>query len=418
MVKIKNLENGLKIVYEKIDHVRSVALGIWVVNGSKNEAPEVNGVSHFIEHMIFKGTQKRTAKDIAEEMDKIGGNVNAFTTKEYTCYHTRVLDKNFNTALDIISDMFLNSKFDDKEIEKEKNVIIEEINMYEDSPEDLVHEAMQGNVWQDNPLGRPILGTEETISKFNSETLKDYFKHNYQPENTLISICGNIEEDEMLLNVEKYFANWSSSCDFNPLKEESVYKKSNAKISKDIEQVHLCITFEGLKRNDDERYIMNVFNTIFGGGMSSKLFQKIREENGLTYSVYSYPSSYKETGVFTIYAALNPNQIKKVVELILKEIDDFKKSDVSLDLLNKTKEQILSGYIMSTESTASRMSNMGVSMLVRDYVMTEEEVIEKFENVTAKDVSKMANKIFNMDTMSIFVVGAVSDIDIDELLKQ
>lgn len=416
MVNIKTLKNGIRVAVEEIPYVRSVSFGIWVKNGSRDENINNNGISHFIEHMLFKGTFKRSAKDIAEEMDALGGQINAYTTKEYTCYHTRVLDKHIEKAVDILSDMFLNSKFDDNDVSRERNVILEEINMYDDAPEEVVHDKLQESIWKNSSLGLPILGTADTISNFDGKIIKDYFDKHYTNENTVISIAGNVNENEAFALVEKYFGDKKSLKTLNEEKEKTVYYPSFIKSPKDIEQIHMCMCFPGLERDHENKYDMTIFNTIFGGGMSSRLFQKIREDNGLTYSIYSYISAYTDAGLFAVYAGMNPNQIEKVCRLIYNEIEDIKNSLISDKVIKITKEQIISNYIIGTESTVNRMTSMGGSVLLRNTVQTQEEIISNIESVTAQSVHNIVNKIFDFDKISVSLSGNTESIDFGKIM--
>lgn len=418
MIEIKELSNGLRVVLEGIPYVRSISLGIWVKNGSVNESPQLNGISHYIEHMMFKGTIKRTARDIAEEMDAVGGQINAYTTKEYTCYHTRTLDKHFDIALDVLSDMFLNSKFSDSDIKRELNVIIEEINMYEDTPEELVHELLQAEVWKKNSLGMPILGTEETISAFDHNTLKDYFNNNYRIDNTVISVTGNFKADEMLSLLEKTFGGWKSKLAYELENKPIEYFKNIFVKKKETEQLHLLLAFPSVKRDDPRKYVYTVFNTIFGGGMSSVLFQKIREEHGLTYSIYSYTAQYSETGLFAIYAGMNPNQTELVLKLIFEEIKALKENGISETVLKKTKEQIISNFIIGSESTVNRMTSNGGAILLRGVIRTQEEIIDSIEAVTMDDMQNVLHEVFDYSKMSVGAVGKTDSIDFNKIISE
>ncbi|NLK97009.1 MAG: insulinase family protein [Epulopiscium sp.] len=415
MFRLKKLPNGVTIVSEKLPFVRSIALGIWVRNGSRHERIHESGISHFIEHMLFKGTKNRTSKQIADEMDRIGGQLNAYTTKEYTCYYFRALDNHIDQALDILTDMFLNSNFEEKEIEKEKGVILEEINMYEDSPEELVHDLMQKAVWEENPLGEPILGTTETIATFDHKTLKNFFNKRYRPENTVIAVAGNFDYDEMMDKIEQKFSNW----DFNEKDDyEYTYPQYKAQIltkTKDIEQIHACLSFPGISSDSEDVYTLITLNTILGGGMSSRLFQKIREDRGLAYSVYSYPTNYNDTGLFTIYAGMNPSQTIEVLDLIIKEIQALKTNKIPPNDLSKTKEQLKSNYIMGLESTNSRMSSIGRSQLMLNKVRTPDEIIEKVDAVTEERVAVLIDKLFDFSNMSASIVGKLDSINLEEI---
>jgi len=417
MVNIKRLDNGVRVVLEEIDYVRSISFGIWVRNGSRNEKPENNGMSHFIEHMLFKGTENRTAKQIAEEMDAVGGQINAYTTKEYTCYHTRVLDKHFDRALDVISDMFLHSRFAQKDIQRERNVIIEEINMYEDAPEELVHDSLQEAIWKDSSLGQPILGTVESISKFHTENMKDFFEKRYHTENTVVSVAGHFDTEEMFSKLNKTLGQWKRKNDFVYYDTKTIYTPNIVKREKDIEQVHLCMTFPSLERDHPQKYALAVFNTIFGGGMSSRLFQKVREENGLTYTIYSYTSAYVDSGLFAIYAGMNPNQTEKVIELIFEEIKTLKQNKLSQKLIDVTKEQMISNFIIGQESTVNLMTASGASVLLRGFVQDTEEILQQIEKITAEDIQKVIEKIFIKQNMSVSIVGNIKNVCLEKALE-
>ena len=417
MVNIKKLDNGVRVVLEKIDYVRSISFGIWVRNGSRNEHIEYNGMSHFIEHMLFKGTENRTAKQIAEEMDAVGGQINAYTTKEYTCYHTRVLDKHFDRALDVMSDMFLHSRFAQKDIEKERNVIIEEINMYEDAPEELAHDTLQEAIWQGSSLGQPILGTVESISKFQTKDMKNFFENQYHTENTVISVAGHFDTEEMYTKLNKTLGQWKRKNDFVYYDTKTIYTPKVIKKEKDIEQVHLCIAFPSLERDHPQKYALAVFNTIFGGGMSSILFQKIREENGLTYTIYSYTSAYVDSGLFAIYGGMNPNQTEKVIQLIFDEIKLLKQNKFPQKLIDITKEQIISNFIIGRESTVNLMTSSGASVLLRGFVQDTEEILQQIEKITVEDIQNVIEKIFVKENMSVSIVGNIKNINIEKALE-
>lgn len=410
------LENGIRIVYEKIPYVRSITIGVWVGTGSRNENKRNNGISHFIEHMVFKGTERRTAKEIAESIDNIGGQLNAFTGKECTCYYTKTLDTHFDLALEVLSDMLFNSKFDQKDIDIERKVILEEIGMYEDSPEELVHDILSEVVWDGNSLGYPILGTQDCLKKINRDTIKEYIDVNYLPSNSVISIAGNFYEEELIEAVTKYFSGWK-----NKNINKSAYQKvdfiSDIKIKeKDIEQVHMCMGFEAIEQGNDNLYTLLAINNIFGGGMSSRLFQKIREEKGFVYSIYSYPSSYKDAGLFTIYAGMNPEHLSKVSKLIIKEINELKKHGIKSDELQKSKEQLKGNYILGLESTSSRMNSIGKSELMMEKIFTPEEILQKIDKVNMDSVKEIIDQVFNIEKLSFTAVGNIKkDIDIKKL---
>lgn len=368
--------------------------------------------------MMFKGTENRTAREIAEDMDALGGQINAYTTKEYTCYHTRVLDKHIDRALDVMSDMLLHPLLAEDDIKKERNVITEEIYMYEDAPEELVHDALQDAIWRSSSLGMPILGTEETIGAFDSSFIREYYERNYHTENIVLSVAGNFEVEEMLEKLNRTFGGWKREKAFAPFDTVASYETAQVEKGKDVEQVHVCIAFEGLQREHPMKYAMAIFNTLFGGGMSSRLFQKIREENGLTYSIYSYTSAFADTGIFTICGSMNPNQVERVFMLIAEEIAAVKAEAFPEKLIAVTKEQMISNFIIGTESTLNRMTSAGASLLLKGKVEETEEVIAKIEAVTPEDVLEAARLVLDPAKLSYSAVGNIGGVDFKELVKR
>ena len=418
MVTIRTLDNGIKVALESISYVRSISFGIWVKNGSRNELPQENGVSHYIEHMMFKGTENRTARQIAEEMDALGGQINAYTTKEYTCYHTRVLDKHIDRALDVMSDMLLHPLIAEEDVQKERNVITEEIYMYDDAPEELVHDALQDAIWRDTSLGMPILGTEETIAVFDAAFIRAYYERNYHQENIVLSVAGNFAEAEMLGKLNEKLGQWKRETPFVQQDTHADYQTAQVEKEKDIEQVHICLAFPGLTREHPQKYALAIFNTLFGGGMSSRLFQKIREENGLTYSIYSYTTAFADTGIFTICASMNPNQTERVFELIAEELKEVTAEAFPEQLIAVTKEQMISNFIIGTESTLNRMTSAGASLLLRGEVQETEEVIAKIEAVTAADVLAAARTVLDTEKISYSAVGNLKGNDFGALVEK
>lgn len=404
MYNVTKLDNGIQIVTETMPFVRSISLGIWVKVGSQNEIPNLNGISHFIEHMLFKGTSKRSAKDIADQMDAIGGQMNAFTTKQMTCYHTRILDENFDKALEIMADMFLNSTFDENEMAKEKKVIIEEINMYEDTPEELVFEIMNEKVWKGSSISYPILGSIQNVQNFTRDHLLAYYQNNYIPENIVITVAGNFETSKMIYKLKQYFDSMPTKNCFR-LPFNAKYKKGIVCKEKNIEQLHLCLGFPGIKISFEESYAVALLNTILGGGMSSRLYQKIREENGLAYSLFSYNYAYESVGLFTIYAAVNPEQAEKCVQVILDEIKNLQFDPITNEQLSKTKEQLKSTYLMSLENSANRMNSLGKSIISYDKALTPEQIIRQIDQVSIDQIYRLINYIFRFDLLSLSAVG-------------
>jgi len=401
----RKLNNGIRIVAEEIKYVNSVSLGIWVKVGSRYEDVNNNGVSHFIEHMLFKGTKKRTSKEIANSIDKIGGQLNAFTAKECTCFYAKVLDTHFDIALDILADMFFNSAFSETEIEKEKGVVLEEISMYEDSPEDLVHDIFTQSVWAENPLGMPILGTEDTLKELKRKDIIDYFDINYTPENIVVSVVGNFKEKYILDEIEKFFSDYKPAKIDRKIIDKPAFVPNHKHKKKDTEQAHLCMGFNGIELGNKYTYPLLVMNNIFGGAMSSRLFQKIREEKGLAYSVFSYPSSYTDCGILSIYAGMKPNQLDFVIDLINEEIREIKEKGITENELYDSKEQIKGSYILGLESTSGRMISIGKSELLLDRIYSPKEITEFIDAVTMDDINHVIDVIFNTKKMGTAIIG-------------
>ncbi|GKX31750.1 peptidase M16 [Vallitalea longa] len=414
MVKMKTMDNGLCVVGEENSFVRSIALGIWIRNGSIDENKKNNGISHFIEHMMFKGTEKRTAKDIADEMSEVGGRINAFTGKEYMCYYAHTLDNHIDVALDVLSDMILNSSMKPEDMKKEKGVILEEINMYEDSPEEIVHDLIQEEAWSGSTLGYNILGTEELINNFTKEDIKDYMSKYYIPENIVISVVGKFDFDEMFEKISNKFSALKSRKRI-PRIDKLDYKKCFVTKDKDIEQVHLCLSFPSIPYNSDDIYILSILNTILGGGINSRLFQTIREEKGLAYSIYSYVESYNIAGMLNIYAATNPTQIEQVILSVMDEINLLLEKGIDEKELNQTKEQLKSNLIIGLENMNSRMSSYGKTKLMIDRIKTQDEMIEGINAVNLDSFINFAKKTFNYSEMSTSLVGRHKDIDIERI---
>ena len=414
----QQMKNGIRIVTEEIPYVNSVSVGIWVKVGSRNETSHINGVSHFIEHMLFKGTQKRNAKEIANSIDKIGGQLNAFTAKESTCYYAKVLDSHFDIALDVLADMFLNSNFAKEEIEKEKGVIMEEINMYEDSPEDLVHDLFSQGVWSGNPLGMSILGTEESLNSLNRDGIFDYYKSNYIPENIVISVVGNIKHEVVVEKVEKQFGHLTSPARQLTIIEKPSFDPIRITRNKETEQVHLCIGFEGVETDNESFYPLLTMNNIFGGAMSSRLFQNIREDKGLAYSVFSYPSSYQDCGLYSIYAGMKTTQLKTVTQLIMEEIHEIMAKGLTEEELFDSKEQMKGSYTLGLESTSGRMISIGKSELMHNRIYSPTEVLEKIDQVDMASVNKAIRTVFDLNRMGGAVIGSFDNkVDLRDILK-
>lgn len=405
MLRKFTLDNGLRVVCEKIPFVRSVSFGVWIGTGSRNEPIEINGISHFIEHMLFKGTENRTVKEIAESIDSLGGQLNAFTGKECTCFYTKTLDTHVDIAADVLSDMLFNAKLSPADIEVEKKVILEEIGMYEDSPEELVSDLLSETVWSGDPLGYPILGTDKSLKGLKRESFTDYMASNYIPSNSVIAVAGNFEDEKLEEIICRYFGKWNGANEKASSYASPVFNSDYTLKEKDTEQAHICLGFEGIEQGNDSLYTLLAINNVFGGGMSSKLFQRIREEKGLVYSIYSYPSAYKHAGLYTIYAGMNPEYVNTVNDMVLDEIDQLKQKGLSSDELTKSKEQLKGNYILGLEGTGSRMNSIGKAELLHERISSPEQILNKIDNITMESVEETIQKVFDTDKMSFTAVG-------------
>lgn len=401
MHEIIELKNGLRVVIENITHVKSISVGVWVGAGSYAETRANNGISHFIEHMMFKGTKKRTPKEIAEAIDDIGGQLNAFTSRDCTCYYAKVLSDHLDTAVDVLSDMLFNSLYDVNDISLEKGVVLEEINMYNDSPDELVHDLLMEKVWQGNSLGYSILGTSKSLKKITRDDILSYIENYYTPQNSIISVVGNFDRANLLSLINDAFGNWENNGVVKKSPNTPRFTVGRDEITKDIEQTHLCVGYDALSRGHQLLYPLMVVNTVLGSGMSSRLFQKIREEKGLVYSIYSYQSVFAKAGLFTIYAGMNPARLDEVSQLIFKEIDELKKNGLSEHEVAKSKEQLKGSLILGLESTSSRMNSYGQSLLLIDKIRTIDEMIEKIDSVNVDNVKQVIDLVFTQPAIAI-----------------
>lgn len=401
------LDNGLRIVFEQVDYVNSVTTGIWVGAGSINETDENNGISHLIEHMLFKGTKKRSAADIAEEMDSMGGQLNAFTTKECTCFYTKVTSYNFEASLDVLSDMIFNSVLDEEELEKEKKVVFEEILMYDDSPEDYVHELLTKISFKGNSIAYPILGDANTVGKIGVADIKKYMENNYTSDNIVISIVGNVTPEKVKALCSEYFGQFKKS-EAETIKDSSYrYKNNIESVHKSIEQYHFCIGVEGYERNNKNYYASNILNNIIGGSMSSRLFQNIREKSGLVYTIYSFNSSYRSAGLFGIYSALKEESIDEVVSRVKIELDSLKKGNITKSEFERSKSQIQGNYILSLENTSNRMTVLGRRELFYNETINPEDIVDTIKNVEYNDIVEVSKELFGCDKYNIALTGNI-----------
>ena len=404
MVEIETLPNGVRLVTERIDTVRSAALGFWIAGGSREETAEESGAAHFIEHMLFKGTERRTAADIARETDAIGGQVNAFTTKECTCFYGHVLDDHLLQALDILWDMVFHSRFDQKAVETERGVILEEIDMYEDTPDDLCGEKLFEAVYAGSPLSRPILGRKETLAEMTGAFLKDYHRRHYRPDNIVVSLAGSFS-NEVLHELRRRFAALPEGEKTGTA--PAAYTPAFVATKKPIEQNHLILAFPGLTYDDPKRFALQLLSSILGGGVSSRLFQRVREQQGLCYSVYSYGAGHADTGVFCVYTALNRDTEEQALRTVCQVIREFLAEGPTVEELSRAREQSKANVVMGLESTQARMSHAGRSLLFTGRIMTPEEIIDAYDAVTREDVMALAAELLRWDRASLSAVGQV-----------
>ena len=398
------LPNGLRIIGERIDHFRSVSVGLWLGTGSQYESPSEAGLSHFLEHMVFKGTKKRTARQIAEEMDAVGGQLNAFTAKECTCFYAKVVDEHLELAMDVLADLVTAPTFDAGELEKEKGVVIEEISMAEDTPEDVVFDLLMLAHYGDQPLARPILGTADRIQSYASADLRRYWSRRYRPQNAVMSLAGNYDWEKVVAQAERLLGAWPSE-DYedrpfatNPVPPTVLTRE------KDIEQVHICLGFPGVATGDDRGYELSIFNSVYGGAMSSRLFQKIREDSGMAYSVYSYPNAYTDSGMLAVYAATNPETARTVIDMILAETRNIVKTGLTREEFNMAREQMKAGYIMGLESTSARMQSIGRRLLLLNKTRTESETIDRINQIDFDETNALMRDLLTAP-YSLALVG-------------
>ncbi|HNW85958.1 MAG TPA: pitrilysin family protein [Candidatus Limiplasma sp.] len=401
------LPNGLRIVGEKLTHVRSCTVGVWVKVGSMNERPDENGLSHFIEHMVFKGTATRTARDIAEEMDDVGGQLNAFTSKDCTCFYAKVIDEDLSLAVDILSDLTLRPKFDEEELQKERGVVLEEIAMVEDTPEDLVNDVLCEAQF-DGSLQRPILGTAELIRRYAREDLVRYWRRHYHPQNMVLAIAGNYDWEAFLALVDRFFHDFPNEQPPVTVIETQTLLSGRKAREKDTEQLQISLGYPGVSLGSDDLYALSVFNNAIGGGMSSRLFQRIREELGMAYSVYTFPTSYPGCGTFTIYAGTSPENGETVLREIEQELDKVLTHGLSEKELKSAKAQLKGGFLLGLESSSGRMQSIGRGTLLLNRLTPPEETLAKIEAVTLEDVLRIARASLEAKP-SAAIVGKVAE---------
>jgi len=398
------LANGVRILTRRMPHVRSVSMGVWVNAGARDEAPAENGLSHLIEHMIFKGTERRSAYDIAKELDAIGGNSNAFTSLENTCYHAKVMDAHVGAMADILTDIFLNSIFDPLEFERERPVILQEIGMMEDSPEEHLHILSGNNLWGDNPLGRSILGTRENILRFDAPTAKQFFCNRYQPDRISIAAAGNLSHDHILELIGPAFDAIPTGCYF-PKRETPSANPGISTHFRKLEQQHIGMVGPGIAIGDPKRYAFSLLSTLVGGNMSSRLFQEIREKRGLAYAVYSYVSSYADTGMFGVYAGVDPDHTLPAIALINSILRGFGEACVSDDELSGAKEYIRGSLLLSAESSDNQMVRLAQNEMHYGRQIPLDDVIHKIMAITPEEIRSLAAELLDPEHMALTILG-------------
>ena len=416
------LPNGIILLSETIPHLRSVSVGVWVRTGSRYESdPALQGVSHFIEHLVFKGTRRRDAREIAFAIDRLGGHLDAFTGREYTCFYARVMDEHLPQALELLAEIVLQPAFAPREMEVERQVILEEIRTVEDSPDEYVHELFSQGIWRGHPLGQPILGTEESITRLSRRDLQQYFQAHYRPENIIIAAAGNLDYEHLKALVQQHFQKGrTTSAPGGAVPaaklKAPVFQRHICARGKELEQVHLCLGTRGLAYSHRRRFAGYLLNTLLGSGMSSRLFQKIREEHGLAYVVYSFFSSYLDTGVFGVYAGTSPDTVRRVIELTVREFRALKQTPVGEEELKKAKDQLKGSLMLSLESTTSRMMTLAKDEMYFGRSFSMDEILDAIEAVTPEQVRELAGIIFRSDILSLSLVGPAQAIEVQERL--
>jgi predicted Zn-dependent peptidase len=403
MVTREVLDSGLRLITESMPHVRSVSVGVWLARGSRHELSEQSGIAHFVEHMLFKGTATRTAEDIAQEIDSIGGQLDAFTAKEYASYYIKVLDEHLPTAVDLLSDVVMNPKFEAQDLEREKKVILEEIKMVEDTPDDLVHELFTQHFWEGHALGRPILGSKETVESFTPEILRDYFRAVYVAPNLVVSAAGNIEHVQVRELVARAFQRLSST---SAAFEDSAPRVVPQMIvrAKELEQSHVCLGTNSYRQDHEDRYVSYIMNTVLGGSMSSRLFQNVREKRGLAYAVFSGLSAYRDAGNITIYAGCSQEAVPEVVDLCVEELRGMKQPVPDAEL-RRAKDHLKGSLMLSLEHTASRMSHLARQEIYFGRHFGLDETLAGVESVSSADISRVAADLFSNSSLAATVVG-------------
>lgn len=404
-IEVSTLSNGVRLISESIPHVRSVAVGIWMGTGSRQEVAEENGISHFVEHMVFKGTTKRSAEDIARSVDSVGGNLDAFTAKELVSFNAKVLDEHLPLVFDVLSDLVLDPLFRTEDIEKEKGVVLEELKMEADNPEYLVHEVFSGNFWKDHPLGKPILGTRETVKRFGHEMLEAYYGKVYLPSNITITAAGHLKHGQLVELAGERFSSLSGNGSVPATPPAATHARISLRNKKSLEQVHVCLGVPCYPLPHEGRYVSYVLNALLGGGMSSRLFQNIRERQGLAYAVFSELSAYRDTGCLSVYAGTSLETCRQVIQLILEEFRQMKQELVSSEELRRAKDHLKGSMMLGLESTSNRMANLARQALYFGRFISLDEMLTSIEKVTAEEVQRLAQELLDHRHIALTVLG-------------
>jgi predicted Zn-dependent peptidase len=407
------LPNGLVVLTETMSHVRSVSVGVWIRNGSRREVQEENGLAHFMEHMVFKGTERRSAEAIAREMDSVGGMLDAFTSKEQICFNAKVLDEHMPIAFDVIADLVLRPKFDSEDVKKERQVVLEEIKMDLDNPEYLLHEIFTRGFWPEHPLGRPILGTPETVRNFNRDALRQRFAHWFAPDRLVLSAAGNVKHEQVLELVEREFGALDPAGQPEQHDAPSTQAPIHIESKRDLEQVHVCIGVPSVPLADERRFAVAVMNNLLGGGMSSRLFQNIREKQGLAYAVFSELTPYSDAGMMTIYAGTAKETVGQVIDLVVKEFRDLKESLVTEEELLRAKNHLKGSLMLSLESTSARMSNLARQELYFRRFYSLDEILAGIEAVTREEIQAVAREFFRSEQIAVTALGPLNGFTLD-----
>ncbi len=406
MIKKTTLNNGIRVITERIPYASSVSIGIWVANGSRHERRESNGVAHFIEHLLFKGTARRSSLDIAREIDSVGGVLNAFTSREYVCYYAKVLDKFLPKAVDLLTDIFLHSTFDPEEIEKERRVVLQEINMMEDTPDDLIHDLFHQHFWKGHPLGMSILGDAESVTGLSRDSIIGYKDQMYRADDVIVTAAGNLDHDKLIPLLDEFL---HAVAPGNGRMESAppVYERRIELVEKDLEQIHVCLGLKGVQQSHPQRYDAFIMNAILGGSMSSRLFQEVREKSGLAYSVYSYIASHADAGSLVVYAGASPENSAQLLEIMLREIGRFKNEPVPAEQLDGAREQLKGNLLLSLESSDNRMSRLAKNEIYFGTPLPLSEIMEGFDRVTSESIQSLAVEILDNSALTLVMLGRV-----------